>query len=462
MPVYSAPPEQFTRSLLPEITDQYDIGSSTRSLWYNRLFVNFATFNNLVSFLGGFISSASSTVSSDFNVTATTTLDSRVKIGTTTPYTTASLNIEIQNAFDHGIIIQGHPNQDEHLFMLRNNAGDILFDVLANGEVDIRHVATANNELALDIECDAAGFGDVNCLFIDYDTGNLSQGEDEALILLNINRFDSSGGDIHGIECLATTGLATAECMEVGAGVNVLEQQSGTFVDMQNATTTDSGVETNRTAAFTSISVDVTIFPADNDDVIIGDPAKFEEIEFILDTVASGAGINPVFEFSTGVAGGATTYSTFSPTDGTNGMRDSGIIIFSDDDIPSWAVGVNAEFSIRITRTRNNLSTVPIEDFVQISAVSEFSWDKEGTLNVNNVFASSTLIVDGVATLNDLLNLSGFISTASSTISSTLTVSNNLSASSTITVAGQSLLAITSGSVRIGNASPQEFSKGRS
>ena len=126
-------------------------------------------------------------------------------------------------------------------------------------------------------------------------TGALAASEDSSIVLLNLNRFDSTGGGINFFQCLATTGLTSAECIHAGVGMDVIHQTSGTFGNMSNATTTESSTETNRTAAFTSTGTDVTMFPADNDDVIIGSLTKFGEISFVLATEASGAGIKPVF-----------------------------------------------------------------------------------------------------------------------------------------------------------------------
>ena len=70
---------------------------------------------------------------------------------------------------------------------------------------------------------------------------------------------------------------------------------------------------------------------------------------------------------------------------------------------------------------------------------------------------SWTVFSDRNATTTLLDFQNGFISSASSSISSTLHVANNLSASSTLAVDGQSLFALTGGSVGIGNVNPQEL-----
>jgi len=276
--------------------------------------------------------------------------------------------------------------------MVEDSVYSDLFTISENGEAGFFHTATAINETGIHQEVDAAGFGNVEGYRMDYITGAITAGEDTALMLLNLDRFASLGGGVNMLECLSTTGAADAECIHVGVGLDVIHQTSGTLGNMSNATTTDSGTETNRRAAFIDTGTDVTIFPANSDNVLIGDTARFGEISFVLDTEASGAGIKPTFEYSSGVDGsGDTTWATFNAIDGTNGMRDSGEITIPVEDIGSaWVVGSNVEFQIRITRTQGGLGTVPIENIVQIAAVTDFRWNLDGLIQIDKILASST------------------------------------------------------------------------
>ena len=196
------------------------------------------------------------------------------------------------------------------------------------------------------------------------------------------------------------------------------------------------------------------MFVADNDSVTIGSAAVFEEIEFILDTVASGAGIKPNFDFSTGVG----TWSSSTPTDGTNGMRNTGIVSWDLSDISAtWAVGTDSEYLIRITRTANSLTTTPIEDIVQISAATKYEWDKDGNIKVAGLYASTTLSVTSNANLFGQLNITNGIY-ASSTLSVTGNVAlfglltQPLYASSTLSVTGITKFHSTSTGVISGGA----------
>ncbi|KKN77136.1 hypothetical protein LCGC14_0363320 [marine sediment metagenome] len=251
-----------------------------------------------------------------------------------------------------------------------------------SGDFDVNHTATENDDHAVEIIVDAAGFGDVKGLDIVYITGAISLGEDEEVILINIDESLATGGDVVALDILATEGSATIYGMEAGALVNPIIQLSGTFVNMDSAN--NSGIDS--LINFTSTTADSVIFANDNDYVTIGDADKFEEIEFLLNTTASNPGIKPTFEFSTT---GVNNWTIFSPTDGTEGMRHTAIVAWLDEDIPTWAKGAGTEYLIRITRTANSLATVPIENKVQIAAVVIAKWDKDRNLvGINEINAS--------------------------------------------------------------------------
>ncbi|KKM62283.1 hypothetical protein LCGC14_1523220, partial [marine sediment metagenome] len=274
-------------------------------------------------------------------------------------------------------------------------------NLTTTGTVDISYTATENDLHALEIDLNAATFGDVNAIHIAYTTGNISAGEDSGVILVNIDESAASGGDVIGLEVLATEGSASAFGMRVGATVNVIEQLSGSFSDMDSALVNS----TDRLAAFISTGSDIQMFVANSDTVTIGNTAKFEEIEFLLAIDASGAGIKPTFDYSTG----SGTWQPFTPTDGTRGFRDTGLIAWdaADTASPAWAFGVGgSEYFIRITRTAGTLGTPPTEDRVQIAVVSEFSWDKDGDLAVNTLAGTIS-----TATQNSITTMTGLVTT---------------------------------------------------
>ncbi len=245
----------------------------------------------------------------------------------------------------------------------------------------------------MEIDCDATGFGDVKAVDVVFISGAISAGEDEEAILVQIDESLSGAGTIAAFEVLSTDeGSAIVHGLEVGATINPVLQLSGTFGDMDEVDNEGN----NHLSQFTSTSTDVTMFAANTDIVIIGDAAKFEEIEFILDTVASNPGIKPTFRYSTG----SGTWQAFTPTDGTNGMRNNGVIAWTAADVasPAWAVGTSGNFLIEITRSASAGITAPIEDIVQIAAVTEFSWNASGNLSINALTVAGTLGVTGLIT----------------------------------------------------------------
>ena len=274
-------------------------------------------------------------------------------------------------------------------------AGVTVFEIENSGAFDLSHTATTAEEHAFEIDVDAAGFGDIRALEVQYETGAIATGQDEAVLLVSLNEDASTGGVVAGLEVLTTdTGSATVYGMLAGVNVGPINHQSGTFGDMDSALVN----ATNRLTEFTSTGSDIAMFVADDDTVTIGDAAQFTEIEFILSTVASGAGVKPTFEFSTGVG----TWTTFTPTDGTNGFRSSGTVAWLLSDISgTWAVGTGSEYLIRITRTQNTLTTVPIEDIVKIALATQYAWDSSGDVNINDLTVAGTLAVTGAVTFTD-------------------------------------------------------------
>lgn len=267
------------------------------------------------------------------------------------------------------------------------------------GNMDLVHVATESDDHALELYVDAAGFGDVKALDINYVTGAITAEQDEEAILLNIDESASLGGIINGYEVLTTSeGSAVVNGYTTGINVNPIVHESGTFGDADNIL----NIAVDVTAALASGGAGgISIFVADNDTFTVGDAATWEEFEIILDTGASGGGVAPTFEYSTGGA----AYSAFSPSDGTNGFRNSGAILWNSSTLAGWATATSGRFEIRITRTRNSLSTTPIIDELQISSTTEFKWDKDGDVNINSLSLVVPLTVPnggtGLATITD-------------------------------------------------------------
>lgn len=252
--------------------------------------------------------------------------------------------------------------------------------------LDITHTATEDDDHAIEIDIDAAAFGDVKAMLIEYTTGAIAAGEDEEAILINVDQTAAAGGRVVGLEVIGTTGSAEIDALEVGVGVHPIRQQSGTFIDADVLL----NIAVDETVALSGGGGGgVTTFVLDNDTFTVQDAAVFSEMEWILDTPASAAGIQALFEFSDG--SGPTTWAAFAPVDGTNQMRSSGVILWDIADIPTWVVGDSGNFEIRITRQRNTLGTTPIVDLIQISATNIFTWDENGDVVINSLTATGAV-----------------------------------------------------------------------
>ncbi len=94
------------------------------------------------------------------------------------------------------------------------------------GHAGIVHTATENDQHGLEIIANAATFADFKALDIDYITGALEAGEEDAIILVNIDETLATGGEIFGLEVLSTTeGTDVVGGLKVGIGVNAIHQE---------------------------------------------------------------------------------------------------------------------------------------------------------------------------------------------------------------------------------------------
>lgn len=266
--------------------------------------------------------------------------------------------------------------------------------VLVTGELDIVHTASAPDEHALDIEVNAAGVGDIKAIEIDYITGAISAGEDEGIILLNIDEIDATGGEVFGLEVLATEGSAGIYGLKVGAVVSPIHQDSGVFANPTTAT--DNTTSTNVPNMIDGNDANTTaIFESDNEYILVGAASAFEEIEFILTTDAN-VNITPTFGYS---ISGAHTFTTFTPVDGTNGFKNTGVVAWDASDLTNHTTNDNTNsYDILITRTRNNVSTTPVLGYAKIAATTEYVWDKNGAVNVLSMETSQSGSFGGALT----------------------------------------------------------------
>ena len=266
--------------------------------------------------------------------------------------------------------------------------------ITVSGEMDLIHTSSEPDDHAFEIDVDAAGYGDVKAIDIDYITGDITVGEDEAIILINIDEIGATGAaDVFGLEVLATEGDAGIYGMKVGVVVGPIHQDSGTFENPTIATNDTpstnvpymiDGLIANVTPIFSSV-------PNDDDYILIGDIATFEEIEFIITTGSSGAGIKPKFEYS---RAGSNLFTEFFPVDGTNGFRNTGVVAWDTSDLTNHGLNTDTApdtYCIKITRQRTNLTTTPILGFAKVAATTEYIWDENGDVNLRHITSAGVV-----------------------------------------------------------------------
>lgn len=320
-------------------------------------------------------------------------------VGITTTGLGSTLTVDVTggSSFTTGSVIfwGGSSFAEDNTNFFWDNTNNLLgigtntpFDTLTVvGAVDFIHTSTESTDHALEIDVNAAGFSDVKAIDIVYTTGALGSSEEDAVISINIDETLAAGGEIFGLEVLSTAISGAVKAgLKVGTGVGAISQSVGTFGNADSIL----NIAVDVTAALASGGAGaISAFVADNDTMTIGDAAKFEEIEVILTTPASGSGIAPTFEYSTGIG----TWAAFGPIDGTNGAKNTGNISWQLDDITGWMTGAGGLYLIRWTRTRNVLATNPVLDEIQIAQDTEFFWDKEGDVSVNSLTLVTPLTV---------------------------------------------------------------------
>ncbi|KKL91314.1 hypothetical protein LCGC14_1895950, partial [marine sediment metagenome] len=229
----------------------------------------------------------------------------------------------------------------------------------------------------IDINLNPKGAGIIELvheLHVNLDAAALAPGQDDALISVSVDRAQTSGGDINALDVSGTEGAAVIRALRAGIGVDPIHHDSGTFENMDSFLV----LAVDQRAAAIDTGTNVQMFLANGDTITVGHATTFEEIEFQLAIVASGPGVKPTFEFS--IAGPGWT--PFTPVDGTNKMRASGVVSWDLSDISATWAQHGGEYKIRITRTQNVLGTPPTEDLIQIASETEYGWDKDGALTV--------------------------------------------------------------------------------
>lgn len=287
---------------------------------------------------------------------------------------------------------RGSALDTDSVFGIRRGDDFLVWSFIGNGTLNGESAAIEDGDYTLQIIHRATAFQDTRALQIGYETGAIPSTAEETALLVVMEKSASLGGQIHGLTIVSTDGLANSNAIQVGATVDVIQQLSGPFGTPSLGTIDNNGV-----AVPVGSLAGVDLFLNNTDFVIVANVTQFEEIEFILGVVANAQGILPTFEFSSGAG---PTFTAFSAIDGTNGMRSTGVITWNSTDVPpgSW-VSDGGVFQIRITRTRMGLGVVPqaVNNGINIAIVTEYSWDKNGDINVNSVTVDTSVSVNNGA-----------------------------------------------------------------
>ena len=148
----------------------------------------------------------------------------------------------------------------------------------------------------------------------------------------------------------------------------------------------------------------VTVFENENDYLVLGNDIPFTAIDITLNTVSSDdCGLT--FEY----LDGSGFWVTFSPTDNTSGMTASGSVTWAFSDVLNWypndLCGVEQKYWIRLRRTTETVTTVPIMEEVDVNTgerifLEKLSFDyyTDSTVNTSS---------DSVGDVTGLTNLAG-------------------------------------------------------
>jgi hypothetical protein len=278
------------------------------------------------------------------------------------------------------------------------------------------HTPSIVNTRSITHDVDMNSLANTHAVVIEYKATGLAAGEVGVGYAFNIDTNTSTGGVIRAHEVTrAGAGSAEVHALHADPGVVAIFQNVGTFAVADDNFTVVSGgpdVATNRDTAFNTDDSggpnDVAMFVNDNDYVMFNKSTAYNAIEWILETIASGAGIQPDFEFATA----DDTWTAFTATDDTNGMRQTGTTTWIIANLSGWVsttqtLTSTTGFHIRVLRRRNSLSTPPVETTVKISATNTFQWNETGDVTINSLIANGGITVDNTTLDGDVLLSTG-------------------------------------------------------
>lgn len=362
-------------------------GNNTGSIGFDYIRWNQGYFQNLnVSVLGGYNNLI--TVNSNLNVTKKITTQ----------------QLEVTNA-GIDIILNGTDN----IFI----DGSTEHREITLGAIRHTHTAGIDGTRAYHFEIISNGFDDTRGIVVRHDLA----GSSANIRPKNINLIgDVTGATNYHLNMIEFDKVGEIDssgridAIDIRAGISPIHHHAGGIVLIETAFKYD-GSFINVTLDFSSTLSNVTILDTDNDYIYIGQAAMFSDIEIILSVVASNPGTKSVFEYSQG----ASSWSILPVTDGTNGFRESGNIVFRGPDDWSFDTvnGVGSKFWVRIQRTTNNLGILPVESTIKVDSIEEYEWHKDGTLEVKAINTTGNVLnsITGNLTVSNITYSNDFWTT---------------------------------------------------
>ena len=248
---------------------------------------------------------------------------------------------------------------------------------------EIKLDSASDNINAFLVKVESNGYSQNDAIAIQHNVGDLQPNDLSHSLHIQLDETGATSADsttdIQAIKLETTDGSSASKCaMCVGPGFDNVIRVAGTDpVDPDYGYTVLSASVVDRVNnaspdgddSFINASDDVALFASVNDYFLIGSDNTFEIINVNLATNGSQ---NSDLEFYYSKAGGAWTQ--FFPTDGTNGLINSGNITFTapgdwakDDEAEANGDITNAYY-VKILRTKLGVYTYPVEDFFKIYA----------------------------------------------------------------------------------------------
>jgi len=172
-------------------------------------------------------------------------------------------------------------------------------------------------------------------------------------------------------------------------------------------------VFTDVTAALAGAAVDVTLFEAEGDYLLVGHAIPFDALAVVLGTNAS-ADITATFQY----LDNNNQWTTFAVTDGTTGFTGNGTISWvAETTTPNWwpntVNGIENVFWMRIKRTVAALVTAPIEDTIKINVATKIFMEELSFASTMDAIINTTSNAAGLVTgLTNLIGQLVFTNTA--------------------------------------------------